>query len=732
MLFAQKTSRTAAQLRSLEHEHSEGTYITVPTSQQKLSPAFTLSSSRFFMTQVNVAGGANILGDAANEPSIAIDPNDSNRIAIGWRQFNTVADNFRQAGWGYSTNGGQTWTFPGVIEPGIFRSDPILEADANGNFYYNSLTTKRSNFSCDVYKSTNGGAAWDTGHQAWGGDKAWMVIDRTDTVGKGNIYSFWTPGVGPSICPTGSFTRSTDDDETYEACSIIPGSPFWGTMAIKNNGTLFIGAHGDTSFIVTKSTSARDSGATVTWDTLAPVNLDGDIVYGSAPNPGGIAGQTWIAIDNSSGPTKGNIYLLCSVQRKSTSDPLDVMFARSVDGGLTWGPPVRINDDTSSTAMQWFGTLAVAPNGRIDVIWLDTRDNPGTVMSSLYYSFSNDGGLSWSTNERLSGSFDPHVGWPQQNKMGDYFHMISENDGPRFAWAATFNNEQDVYFGRINESSGAVGGTRIIVAGGWNLLSVPVTVGNYAKATLFPTSTSSAFWFDGNAYAQQDTLANGLGYWLKFANPESVIVNGDPIASETVGVSAGWNLLGTISSSTQAANITSSPPGIVTSQFFGYNGQYFSSANLLPGRGYWVKTDQAGSLTISSSSAMQTAASIRIVQTSELPPVPPDRGPASGAPSVFRLEQNYPDPFNPSTKISFTLSHPSVVTITLYDILGRQAAVIMERKLMNEGTHEITFDAGNLASGIYFYHLSANGQPGSADGYSAENYTAVKKMVLLR
>jgi len=129
---------------------------------------------------------------------------------------------------------------------------------------------------------------------------------------------------------------------------------------------------------------------------------------------------------------------------------LDVMFTRSTDGGLTWSDPVRINDDSNETAWQWFGTMSVAPNGRIDAVWLDTRDNLGTYLSSLYYSFSIDGGLSWSFNERLSDAFDPHIGWPDQNKMGDYFDMVSDDDGANLAWAGTFNGEQDVYFGRIS------------------------------------------------------------------------------------------------------------------------------------------------------------------------------------------------------------------------------------------------------------------------------------------
>jgi hypothetical protein len=117
---------------------------------------------------------------------------------------------------------------------------------------------------------------------------------------------------------------------------------------------------------------------------------------------------------------------------------------------------VRVNDDPGTSAWQWFGTMSVAPNGRIDVVWLDTRDNPGTYLSSLYYSFSVDNGQTWSQNERLSDAFDPHLGWPQQEKMGDYFDMISDNNGAFLAWAGTFNGEQDVYYGRISQTPVAI------------------------------------------------------------------------------------------------------------------------------------------------------------------------------------------------------------------------------------------------------------------------------------
>lgn len=437
--------------KTAHQESKEGEYYPDLRESQQRSPAYNYSMNSIVTVQVNVdASGQNIVGDAANEPSIAINFNDKNIMAIGWRQFNTISSSFRQAGYGYTTNGGANWTFPGVIEPGVFRSDPVLDSDAEGNFYYNSLTNSPT-FFCDVFKSSTGGATWDSKVYAQGGDKQWMTIDLTNGPGKGHIYSFWTSSF--SVCSPGFFTRSTDNGASFEDCVVIPNDPYWGTLTVGLNSELYIGGSIGFDFLVAKSLNAKDSSQVVAWDMTTVVNLDGNINFGVGPNPGGLLGQTNIGVDTSGGPYNGNVYLLCSVERNSNSDPLDVMFARSTDGGVSWSSPVRVNDDIGTTAYQWFGTMSVAPNGRIDVVWLDTRDNPGTVLSSLYYSNSTDGGVTWSQNERLSGFFDPHVGWPQQQKMGDYFDMISDAGGAYLAWAATFNGEQDVYFSHIIDTT---------------------------------------------------------------------------------------------------------------------------------------------------------------------------------------------------------------------------------------------------------------------------------------
>ena len=86
------------------------------------------------------------------------------------------------------------------------------------------------------------------------------------------------------------------------------------------------------------------------------------------PNPGGLAGQLFLAVDRSGGPTNNNIYMVASVQPTGCGTGTDVMFARSTDGGMTFSAPHRINDDPiNHNKWHWFGTLAVAPNGRLDV-----------------------------------------------------------------------------------------------------------------------------------------------------------------------------------------------------------------------------------------------------------------------------------------------------------------------------------------------------------------------------
>ena len=91
----------------------------------------------------------------------------------------------------------------------------------------------------------------------------------------------------------------------------------------------------------------------------------------------------------------------------------------------------------------------------------------------------------------------------------------------------------------------------------------------------------------------------------------------------------------------------------------------------------------------------------------------------SGIPQNFQLFQNYPNPFNPSTKIKYDLPKEGIVSLRVYNILGKEV-----KTLINEfepaGTYNISFNASELPSGIYFYRLTSG------------NFTQVKKLVLLK
>jgi hypothetical protein len=436
-----------AQDRTMHNEIEDDAYIPVDKESMERGPSYNVRRSDFFTSQVNVdSNGNDILGDAANEPSIAVDPTNPNRIVIGWRQFDTVNSNFRQAGYGYSLDGGLTWTFPGVLDPGVFRSDPVLDFDNDGNFYYNSL---QGTFECDVFKIEDGGVVWESPVPAFGGDKQWMRIDRSGGVGDSNNYSNWNSSF--TTCPPGYFTRSTDGSNSFENCITIDGDPFWGTLAVGSDGTLYIVGGDFAGLVVTRSKNAKIPGSEIEWDMTSYAYLDGSLTGWTPVNPQGLLGQAWIDVDISGGAGHGNVYVLASVERESNNDPADVMFAKSTDEGITFSEPIKINTDDSTTNYQWMGTMSVAPNGRIDVIWLDTRDAAENSHDSvLYYSFSEDEGETWSDNEPISLSFDPHVGYPQQNKMGDYFDMVSDNQGAHLAWANTINGGQDVYYTHID------------------------------------------------------------------------------------------------------------------------------------------------------------------------------------------------------------------------------------------------------------------------------------------
>jgi hypothetical protein len=142
-----------------------------------------------------------------------------------------------------------------------------------------------------------------------------------------------------------------------------------------------------------------------------------------------------------------------------------------------------------------------------------------------------------------------------------------------------------------------------IVEKGWNMVSIPLTVSDGRRITLFPNSYYPSWrWIQSYGYVSNDTLIPRRGYWLKFDSTRTVTVTGLPRLSDTIDVTQGWNLVGSLSVPLPADSIRSIPPGIIASKFFEYSHHYQEAATLIPIKGYWVKVKQDGKLVMSSAS----------------------------------------------------------------------------------------------------------------------------------
>lgn len=414
------------------------------------SPGLRVWFGSYLSIQVNVDDFENnIFGDAANEPSIAVNPVNPANMVIGWRQFDTIASNFRQAGWAYTFDGGQSWTFPGVLTPGVFRSDPSLGADSQGTFFYQSL---QGNLRVDVFRSTNGGVTWLPPVTEFGGDKNWLAIDVNGGSSDGFLYGIWQR-FGGACCGSNTFTRSTNGGASFQTPVPVSFFPAFGTLTVGPGGEVYAtGIDGTVGqdidhYVVAKSINAKNPAATPTFTGMR-VDLGGSMEIGAGPNPGGLLGQPNVFVNRAPGPRHGEVYVVGSVVPPGGFDPLDVRIIRSSNGGSVWSIPLRVNDDVFDS-WNWMAAAAVSPNGRIDAVWNDTRNSGAINVCQLFYAYSWDGGDSWSPNVPVSPLFDSSLGYPQQSKMGDYSTLVSDATGADVAYTATFNGEEDVYYLRV-------------------------------------------------------------------------------------------------------------------------------------------------------------------------------------------------------------------------------------------------------------------------------------------
>jgi hypothetical protein len=91
----------------------------------------------------------------------------------------------------------------------------------------------------------------------------------------------------------------------------------------------------------------------------------------------------------------------------------------------------------------------------------------------------------------------------------------------------------------------------------------------------------------------------------------------------------------------------------------------------------------------------------------------------AGIPIAFSLDQNYPNPFNPSTEIRYTIAEQGLVTLKIFDLVGRELETLVQ-EIQSPGRYVVSFDAADRATGVYFYRLTAG------------DFTSIKKMILMK
>ncbi|MDI6766739.1 MAG: T9SS type A sorting domain-containing protein [Bacteroidota bacterium] len=106
------------------------------------------------------------------------------------------------------------------------------------------------------------------------------------------------------------------------------------------------------------------------------------------------------------------------------------------------------------------------------------------------------------------------------------------------------------------------------------------------------------------------------------------------------------------------------------------------------------------------------------------PPPPPDNIEAKTLPKEFSLEQSYPNPFNPTATIRFDLPDDAIVTLKVYDMLGREVFAVLDKEELEAGQHEFEFVAEGLASGVYIYRIVSESK--------TKTFVDLKKMLLLK
>jgi len=166
---------------------------------------------------------------------------------------------------------------------------------------------------------------------------------------------------------------------------------------------------------------------------------------------------------SSEGGSNGTLHLVYEgTDRPDLASYANVFYMRSTDGGRTWTEPTIVpDDDPSRLNGKYIPNMSIAPNGRIDVAWWDTRDDPGIRANDVYYTYSRDNGRTWARNIRVTDqTIDRRFGvWGNNFDQNSPPGLTSVNAYAILGWDDTrFSRGED---GNVELSDPVSGGTGV-------------------------------------------------------------------------------------------------------------------------------------------------------------------------------------------------------------------------------------------------------------------------------
>jgi PKD repeat protein len=344
------------------------------------------------------------------------------------------------------TNDGHDWTNTQPTWGATVRGDPVTAYDGIGNLYYENMYGASGILGCKVARSSDNGQTWDLVTTAIsGGDKNWIAADQTTGPYANYVYTTMTGNSG------GNFSRSTDHGDTWENTWVAPTQSLPGMMVCvgpdgnTDGGSVYVVTNSGSSFASTYTFYvSNDGGSTFQYKSAQSFSgYVGDEVNGrnsvknmrTRPYP-------MIAADNSDGPNRGRLHLVyASNDPPGEGNKPDIWSRYSDDDGQTWSTANRVNSGLfPQSSYQWQPAIwCDKETGKLYVQWMDSRDSPTNDSAAIYATYSDDGGQSFKTAQRISNEMmvincSTCGGGGTPRYQGDYNGIVSNDNVSQLTW----------------------------------------------------------------------------------------------------------------------------------------------------------------------------------------------------------------------------------------------------------------------------------------------------------